>query len=159
MRRLLIALALCGAVWGQYTPPSATPGSNGSGIICATVSLTSQSGSITATNLQCNGAQAPAGLYMILFDNYTTSGQSGSGTVNSSFGWHNPDGAIAVTQQSLVAGNGFVTTLNGNVNQNTNNNTLTSFSFRHDGTANITYSTTYAATGKYDLYIVLKRLL
>lgn len=121
-------------------------------VVCAVVSLAGQSASIGATNLLCNGAQAPAGQYLICAEWQTTSGQSGSGTIAATFAWSTAGVAVSnggiIASGSLTAGTiipGTVATQSG------------CKSLHHDGTSQITYATTYTSTGQYDLYIALLR--
>jgi len=187
MRKLLILLFACGLALAQYTPPSGGSGNAGtvtavSGpawftwanatstptatsnvtpvtvgtlpTICTTVALTGQSASITATNLLCNGVQAPAGVYRICDELQTTSGQSGTGAVNAlTFTWVPSGSAVSYGIQSVTL------TANAVTPSTTSANVTGCKMIHHDGSAHITYATTYSATGQYDLYIVLERLL
>lgn len=137
------------------TDGNATTVTSGSiGMICSTVSLIGQSASITTTNLLCNGAQAPAGLYKVSFEGQTTNGQSGSGNVSATVVWVNGNGGA--TSWSFLSG---FTLTAANFSPSVAATQSGSKIIRHDGTSHITYSTTYAATGQYDFYIVLERLL
>lgn len=116
--------------------------------IYASVSLTGQTGSIGATNLQVGGAVAPAGFYRISWYGKCTTA-SGSDTLTVTITYN--DGTAARTQAFAFL---LSTTVGSGVQQ-------ISFVFQTDGATNIQYSTTRSgATGspQYALSITLERL-
>jgi hypothetical protein len=151
MIRALIGLVFSIVVFAQSYAPAPTT-------VCGSVALAAQSTSITATNLLCNGVMAPAGVYRISATLNTTSGQSGSGNVSTIATW--TAGGVGFT---TGAGNGLTSNLLlGAVTVSPSALAATSGGskvIRHDGTTHITWSTTYASTGQYDIYIILEKLL
>jgi len=118
------------ATHGIGTPP-----------VYATATYANQSGTNT-TSLQVGGAKAPAGLYRVSI--YVNTHTAGAGNV-----------VVAVSTNDGIGVKTFSVTLNliaGNAGQ-------TTILPRTDGSVDITLTATYAATGAYDLYVTMERLL
>lgn len=124
-----------------------------------TVNLTGQAASIGATNLRINGAVAPAGIYRVSAVLSVKLAQTGAGTVKLLVSWTTA-GVGEGTDTGLLNGN-LSLAAQGNIlplATATNFTSSGSKVFRHDGTTDITYSTTYVAPGQYDLAIILEKL-
>jgi hypothetical protein len=110
--------------------------------VYASVALTNQSASIGATNLQVGGAVAPVGQYRVSW--HTATRTAGAGSVLVTLGWNDGISAKTITGTINLTAGAFQTIITPIIHA--------------DGTNNITYATTYAATGAYDIYVTLERL-
>jgi hypothetical protein len=110
--------------------------------VYASVALTNQSASIGATNLQVGGAVAPVGQYRVSW--HTATRTAGAGSVLVTVGWNDGISAKTLTGTINLTAGAFQTIITPIIHA--------------DGTNNITYATTYAATGAYDIYVTLERL-
>jgi hypothetical protein len=105
----------------------------------------SQTASIGTTNLRVGGVKAPAGTYLLHFA--ITCKTTGSGTVSWTIGWTGNGQTKNVT--------GGPTSLNSSMQSS---EIAAVYVIDTDGSADITFATTYASTGSYDVVAILGRL-
>ncbi|GAC1700174.1 MAG: hypothetical protein NVS9B4_01070 [Candidatus Acidiferrum sp.] len=114
-------------------------------MILARVSVTSQTASITATNLLCGGAMCPAGFYQIAYYLETTNAAAGTGAASLQLNFTSgaPKTFVSSSGGLSLAANAYASA---------------TVPIQSDGTAHISYQTTYATTGSYNLRVILERL-